>query len=234
MRPFLALCFRTKLRRGCQNIKFAYNKAWENPFLISWLVQATQQLLSQHKPYLPRRYAWALWSIMGRTAVVCNWLSGKGPVHMSESWVVRGRMSWGSTQRSSWDGLKADYKFMHLSQLKAISNCIHLQVQFLYVTESHIVLLCLLGNNSPAHSAKWLADLIAPLCILTCLLFSLQSSDSPELSVPPVPPAPVGKADAGLPAPVPPTATSGLDDLDLLGKTLLQQSLPPESQQVRW
>lgn len=139
-----------------------------------------------------------------------------------------------SSSWSSWDGLKADYKFMHLSQLKAISNCIHLQVQFLYVTESHIVLLCLLGNNSPAHSAKWLADLIAPLCILTCLLFSLQSSDSPELSVPPVPPAPVGKADAGLPAPVPPTATSGLDDLDLLGKTLLQQSLPPESQQVRW
>ncbi|XP_019520213.1 PREDICTED: ADP-ribosylation factor-binding protein GGA1 isoform X1 [Hipposideros armiger] len=34
----------------------------------------------------------------------------------------------------------------------------------------------------------------------------------------------------------PPTQTvsSGLDDLDLLGKTLLQQSLPPESQQVRW
>lgn len=28
--------------------------------------------------------------------------------------------------------------------------------------------------------------------------------------------------------------SSGLDDLDLLGKTLLQQSLPPESQQVRW
>ncbi|XP_030063735.1 ADP-ribosylation factor-binding protein GGA1 isoform X2 [Microcaecilia unicolor] len=29
-------------------------------------------------------------------------------------------------------------------------------------------------------------------------------------------------------------AGSGLEDLDLLGKTLLQQSLPPESQQVRW
>lgn len=28
--------------------------------------------------------------------------------------------------------------------------------------------------------------------------------------------------------------SSGLDDLDLLGKTLLQQSLPPESQQMRW
>ncbi|XP_075409652.1 ADP-ribosylation factor-binding protein GGA1 isoform X2 [Tenrec ecaudatus] len=34
--------------------------------------------------------------------------------------------------------------------------------------------------------------------------------------------------------PPPPPASSALDDLDLLGKTLLQQSLPPESQQVRW
>lgn len=63
------------------------------------------------------------------------------------------------------------------------------------------------------------------------LLFPLQSSDSPELGTASLP---VGKADAGPPAAAPPTATSGLDDLDLLGKTLLQQSLPPESQQVRW
>uniref|UniRef100_A0A8C5WXG9 Golgi associated, gamma adaptin ear containing, ARF binding protein 1 n=1 Tax=Laticauda laticaudata TaxID=8630 RepID=A0A8C5WXG9_LATLA len=45
-------------------------------------------------------------------------------------------------------------------------------------------------------------------------------------------PAPIGKAEAGQPAS--PAATSGMDDLDLLGKTLLQQSLPPESLQVRW
>uniref|UniRef100_A0A8C6XFS4 Golgi associated, gamma adaptin ear containing, ARF binding protein 1 n=1 Tax=Naja naja TaxID=35670 RepID=A0A8C6XFS4_NAJNA len=43
---------------------------------------------------------------------------------------------------------------------------------------------------------------------------------------------PIGKAEAGQPAS--PAATSGMDDLDLLGKTLLQQSLPPESLQVRW
>ncbi|KAJ6658972.1 hypothetical protein lerEdw1_019609 [Lerista edwardsae] len=60
---------------------------------------------------------------------------------------------------------------------------------------------------------------------------SFQSSDSPELGVSSVP---VGKAEAGAPGPTPPTATSGLDDLDLLGKALLQQSLPPGSQQVRW
>uniref|UniRef100_A0A8C6XGK6 Golgi associated, gamma adaptin ear containing, ARF binding protein 1 n=1 Tax=Naja naja TaxID=35670 RepID=A0A8C6XGK6_NAJNA len=42
----------------------------------------------------------------------------------------------------------------------------------------------------------------------------------------------VRKAEAGQPAS--PAATSGMDDLDLLGKTLLQQSLPPESLQVRW
>ncbi|XP_004700296.1 ADP-ribosylation factor-binding protein GGA1 [Echinops telfairi] len=47
---------------------------------------------------------------------------------------------------------------------------------------------------------------------------SFQSSESAE------PPA--------QPPPLP--ASSALDDLDLLGKTLLQQSLPPESQQVRW
>ncbi|KAL8221950.1 UNVERIFIED_CONTAM: ARF-binding protein [Gekko kuhli] len=62
---------------------------------------------------------------------------------------------------------------------------------------------------------------------------SFQSSDSPELGPLSLP---VGKADAGPLAAEPPTTTttSGLDDLDLLGKTLLQQSLPPESQQVRW
>ncbi|XP_042325255.1 ADP-ribosylation factor-binding protein GGA1 [Sceloporus undulatus] len=63
---------------------------------------------------------------------------------------------------------------------------------------------------------------------------SFQSSDSPELSVPSVPAASVGKADAGLPAPASSVVSSGMDDLDLLGKTLLQQSLPPESLQVRW
>ncbi|XP_008108900.2 ADP-ribosylation factor-binding protein GGA1 isoform X1 [Anolis carolinensis] len=63
---------------------------------------------------------------------------------------------------------------------------------------------------------------------------SFQSSDSPELGIPSVPAASAGKADVGLPAPAPPASTSGMDDLDLLGKTLLQQSLPPESLQVRW
>uniref|UniRef100_A0A803TC29 Golgi associated, gamma adaptin ear containing, ARF binding protein 1 n=1 Tax=Anolis carolinensis TaxID=28377 RepID=A0A803TC29_ANOCA len=63
---------------------------------------------------------------------------------------------------------------------------------------------------------------------------SFQSSDSPEFGIPSVPAASAGKADVGLPAPAPPASTSGMDDLDLLGKTLLQQSLPPESLQVRW
>uniref|UniRef100_A0A8C6XH70 Golgi associated, gamma adaptin ear containing, ARF binding protein 1 n=1 Tax=Naja naja TaxID=35670 RepID=A0A8C6XH70_NAJNA len=61
---------------------------------------------------------------------------------------------------------------------------------------------------------------------------SFQSSESPEVGVPSGLPAPIGKAEAGQPAS--PAATSGMDDLDLLGKTLLQQSLPPESLQVRW
>uniref|UniRef100_A0A8B9ERT3 Golgi associated, gamma adaptin ear containing, ARF binding protein 1 n=1 Tax=Anser cygnoides TaxID=8845 RepID=A0A8B9ERT3_ANSCY len=63
---------------------------------------------------------------------------------------------------------------------------------------------------------------------------SFQSSDSSELNIAPAVAAPPVKADAGTSSPKPSACTSGLDDLDLLGKTLLQQSLPPESQQVRW
>lgn len=68
-----------------------------------------------------------------------------------------------------------------------------------------------------------------PACVLLP-----QSSDSSELGVAPVVAAPPLKADAGTASPKPSAGTSGLDDLDLLGKALLQQSLPPESQQVRW
>ncbi|XP_049740347.1 ADP-ribosylation factor-binding protein GGA1 isoform X3 [Elephas maximus indicus] len=59
---------------------------------------------------------------------------------------------------------------------------------------------------------------------------SFQSSDGAE------PPAlaQAPGADSRLPTQTPLPASSGLDDLDLLGKILLQQSLPPESQQVRW
>ncbi|NXA94987.1 GGA1 protein, partial [Melanocharis versteri] len=63
---------------------------------------------------------------------------------------------------------------------------------------------------------------------------SFQSSDSNELSITPITATPPVKADAGASSPKPSASSSGLDDLDLLGKTLLQQSLPPESQQVRW
>ncbi|XP_070309398.1 ADP-ribosylation factor-binding protein GGA1 isoform X3 [Odocoileus virginianus] len=59
---------------------------------------------------------------------------------------------------------------------------------------------------------------------------SFQSSDGMEASAP----TPAPSVDSGPPAQTSPPASSGLDDLDLLGKTLLQQSLPPESQQVRW
>ncbi|NXR65354.1 GGA1 protein, partial [Rhadina sibilatrix] len=63
---------------------------------------------------------------------------------------------------------------------------------------------------------------------------SFQSSDSNELSITPIMATPPVKADAGASSPKPSPSSIGLDDLDLLGKTLLQQSLPPESQQVRW
>ncbi|XP_066866253.1 ADP-ribosylation factor-binding protein GGA1 isoform X3 [Kogia breviceps] len=61
-------------------------------------------------------------------------------------------------------------------------------------------------------------------------LYARQSSDGTE----PPHPAPAPNVDSRPPAQTSLPTSSGLDDLDVLGKTLLQQSLPPESQQVRW
>ncbi|KAI7807536.1 ADP-ribosylation factor-binding protein GGA1 [Triplophysa rosa] len=55
---------------------------------------------------------------------------------------------------------------------------------------------------------------------------TFQSSESVNTPVPPVPATAVACAAK--------TSNNALDDLDLLGKTLLQQSLPPESLQVKW
>ncbi|XP_067998491.1 ADP-ribosylation factor-binding protein GGA1 isoform X1 [Melanerpes formicivorus] len=79
-----------------------------------------------------------------------------------------------------------------------------------------------LGLNDPAPHPAQAGD--------NSVWNSFQSSDSNDLitATPPV------KTDAGTSSPKPSPSTSGLDDLDLLGKTLLQQSLPPESQQMRW
>lgn len=62
--------------------------------------------------------------------------------------------------------------------------------------------------------------------------FLSQSSEGAEPAAPA--PAQVPSTDIRPPGQMPLPASSGLDDLDLLGKTLLQQSLPPEAQQVRW
>ncbi|XP_053355526.1 ADP-ribosylation factor-binding protein GGA1 isoform X1 [Clarias gariepinus] len=65
---------------------------------------------------------------------------------------------------------------------------------------------------------------------------SFQASDTVDTPVPMVPAAvllpsvPTTQAPVSGPVPV----VKALDDLDLLGKTLLQQSLPPESLQVKW
>ncbi|KAL2087291.1 hypothetical protein ACEWY4_018350 [Coilia grayii] len=67
---------------------------------------------------------------------------------------------------------------------------------------------------------------------------SFQSSDSVDTPAPVVPAAvlqpSVTSAPAAPPGGVAPSPSKALDELDLLGKTLLQQSLPPESQQVKW
>uniref|UniRef100_A0A8C5KJX6 Golgi associated, gamma adaptin ear containing, ARF binding protein 1 n=1 Tax=Jaculus jaculus TaxID=51337 RepID=A0A8C5KJX6_JACJA len=61
---------------------------------------------------------------------------------------------------------------------------------------------------------------------------SFQSSDGAEPAAPIPMQAP--STDRRPPVQAPPPVSSGLADLDLLGKTLLQQALPPEAQQVRW
>lgn len=79
------------------------------------------------------------------------------------------------------------------------------------------------SSNSMPHSEDW---------------NTFQSSDSVDASVPVVsatlllpslPPTP--KAPSGV---NPTVAPKALDGLDLLGKALLQQSLPPDSQHVKW
>ncbi|XP_077425949.1 ADP-ribosylation factor-binding protein GGA1-like [Vanacampus margaritifer] len=62
---------------------------------------------------------------------------------------------------------------------------------------------------------------------------TLQSSAIPEFSAPTVPASKqcldVPQASQAVPA-----ARKGMDELNLLGKTLIQQSLPPKDQQVKW
>ncbi|KAM9769845.1 ADP-ribosylation factor-binding protein GGA1-like [Menidia menidia] len=65
-----------------------------------------------------------------------------------------------------------------------------------------------------------------------------QSLDAAELPAPSVPAAvllpAVRHTPRTAPAGVPPAPPKAMEELDLLGKTLIQQSLPPESQQVKW
>ncbi|XP_076021181.1 ADP-ribosylation factor-binding protein GGA1-like [Genypterus blacodes] len=66
---------------------------------------------------------------------------------------------------------------------------------------------------------------------------SFQSSDSIDADVPAAPSLLLSPDPASLSQPLSSGSTPGnsaLDELDLLGKTLLQQSLPPEGLQVKW
>ncbi|XP_056315746.1 ADP-ribosylation factor-binding protein GGA1 [Danio aesculapii] len=62
---------------------------------------------------------------------------------------------------------------------------------------------------------------------------TFQSSETVDTPVMPDP-AVLLPVTSATKTPVPVTSTKSLDELDLLGKTLLQQSLPPESLQVKW
>lgn len=65
---------------------------------------------------------------------------------------------------------------------------------------------------------------------------SFQLSDNVDTPVPPVPAAVLlpSVSNPQTTASAPGAAAKVLDELDMLGKTLLQQSLPPESLQVKW
>lgn len=68
-------------------------------------------------------------------------------------------------------------------------------------------------------------------------LFLLQSSDSIDTDIPAAPSLLLSPDPPTLSQPTLSGSTSGssaLDELDLLGKSLLQQSLPPEGLQVKW
>lgn len=92
---------------------------------------------------------------------------------------------------------------------------------------------------SDAHNFLWnsCSFIICTTIFLTPFHRLLQSSDSIDADIPAAP--------SLLLSPDPPThsqplssgstpGNSALDELDLLGKTLLQQSLPPEGLQVKW
>lgn len=67
--------------------------------------------------------------------------------------------------------------------------------------------------------------------------FLLQSSDSIDADIPAAPSLLLSPDPPTLSQPTLSGSTSGssaLDELDLLGKSLLQQSLPPEGLQVKW
>lgn len=66
-----------------------------------------------------------------------------------------------------------------------------------------------------------------------CLFF--QCSDGAESSVPAAVLLPaVVQTQQAPPVAVPTAPHKPMEELEMLGKTLLQQSLPPESQQVKW
>ncbi|KAL4647863.1 ADP-ribosylation factor-binding protein GGA1 isoform X2 [Arapaima gigas] len=88
---------------------------------------------------------------------------------------------------------------------------------------------CFLGLNEVtpmSTSASHSGDSAAWNCF--------QSSDSMDAGIT-APSAGALKPAMATPSQVtPPSGSRALEELDLLGKTLLQQSLPPESQQVKW
>uniref|UniRef100_A0A674BUT4 Golgi associated, gamma adaptin ear containing, ARF binding protein 1 n=1 Tax=Salmo trutta TaxID=8032 RepID=A0A674BUT4_SALTR len=96
-----------------------------------------------------------------------------------------------------------------------------------------------LGKGRQHITSSLPGPLLLPCCPEDCTAWdSFQSSDSVDITDIPAAPSVLLSPDP-LPytQPLSTGATSGssaLDELDLLGKTLLQQSLPPEGLQVKW
>lgn len=64
-------------------------------------------------------------------------------------------------------------------------------------------------------------------------MFLLQTSDGSQSALPALFPAMI-QAQQPSPAGLATAVPKPMEELDLLGKALLQQALPPESQQVKW
>ncbi|XP_034394680.1 ADP-ribosylation factor-binding protein GGA1-like isoform X1 [Cyclopterus lumpus] len=127
---------------------------------------------------------------------------------------------------TAWDSFQVYYHYSSGKQTQLI--IIHLANTQNFIIHYHIhasLLSIQLQYNQDIHTT---------ICPHT---FYFQSSDSIDADIPAAPSLLLSPDPASHSQPLSSGSTPGnsaLDELDLLGKTLMQQSLPPEDMQVKW